>query len=211
MSSRQRRSSARGAEALARASTLRRRMAALLREPGAVRRLCSGTVMAEAAIVFKDVNKWLANSCARENNLSIAAGEVWWWRAVGIGQVHVIRCVTARAVQSATWSCGGRHHRPAGEHAPADEGGRSSSVTVPHMTASKTSCWRRMKVRRRSRAEAERPARALWARGLPRSRALTGILGRPAAAGGHRAGAGAAAEISLREPTSALARVINEG
>ena len=127
--------------------------------------------MAEAAIVFKDVNKWFGKLHVLENiNLSIGAGEVVVvCGPSGSGKSTLIRCVNGlERVQSGDVVVLGDGITRRGVNLPALRtrvGMVFQSFNLfPHMTALENIMLAPMKVRRLSRAEAEKAARALMVR-----------------------------------------------
>jgi polar amino acid transport system ATP-binding protein len=127
--------------------------------------------MAEAAIVFKDVNKWFGKLHVLENiNLSIEAGEVVVvCGPSGSGKSTLIRCVNGlERVQSGDVVVLGDGITRRGVNLPALRtrvGMVFQSFNLfPHMTALENIMLAPMKVRKLSRAEAEKAARALMVR-----------------------------------------------
>jgi polar amino acid transport system ATP-binding protein len=127
--------------------------------------------MAEAAIVFKDVNKWFGKLHVLENiNLSIGAGEVVVvCGPSGSGKSTLIRCVNGlERVQSGDVVVLGDGITRRGVNLPALRtrvGMVFQSFNLfPHMTALENIMLAPMKVRKLSRAEAEKAARALMVR-----------------------------------------------
>jgi polar amino acid transport system ATP-binding protein len=127
--------------------------------------------MAEAAIVFKDVNKWFGKLHVLENiNLSIGAGEVVVvCGPSGSGKSTLIRCVNGlERVQSGDVVVLGDGITRRGVNMPALRtrvGMVFQSFNLfPHMTALENIMLAPMKVRKLSRAEAEKAARALMVR-----------------------------------------------
>jgi polar amino acid transport system ATP-binding protein len=127
--------------------------------------------MAESAIVFKDVNKWFGKLHVLEDiNLSIAAGEVVVvCGPSGSGKSTLIRCVNGlERVQAGDIVVLGDAISRRGVNLPALRtrvGMVFQSFNLfPHMTALENVMLAPMKVRKLSRAEAERTAQALMAR-----------------------------------------------
>src|SRR5688572_15695273 len=127
--------------------------------------------MAEAAILFKDVNKWFGKLHVLENiNLSIAAGEVVVvCGPSGSGKSTLIRCVNGlERVQDGEIVVLGDSITRRGVNLPALRtrvGMVFQSFNLfPHMTALENIMLAPMKVRRMSRGDAETTARALMAR-----------------------------------------------
>ena len=127
--------------------------------------------MAEPAIVFKDVNKWFGKlHVLQDISLSIATGEVVVvCGPSGSGKSTLIRCVNGlERVQSGDLVVLGDAITRRGINLPALRtrvGMVFQSFNLfPHMTALENVMLAPMKVRKLSRAEAERAAQALIAR-----------------------------------------------
>ena len=127
--------------------------------------------MAEAAIVFKDVNKWFGKLHVLDDiNLSVAAGEVVVvCGPSGSGKSTLIRCVNGlERVQGGDIVVLGEPITKRGVNLPALRtrvGMVFQSFNLfPHMTALENVMLAPMKVRRLSRADAEKTARALMTR-----------------------------------------------
>jgi ABC-type polar amino acid transport system ATPase subunit len=127
--------------------------------------------MAEAAIVFKDVNKWFGKLHVLDDiNLSIATGEVVVvCGPSGSGKSTLIRCVNGlERVQGGDIVVLGDTITRRGVNLPALRtrvGMVFQSFNLfPHMTAQENIMLAPMKVRRLSRAEAQRTAQALMDR-----------------------------------------------
>ncbi len=127
--------------------------------------------MAEAAIVFKDVNKWFGKlHVLQDINLSIAAGEVVVvCGPSGSGKSTLIRCVNGlERVQSGDIAVLGEPITRRGVNLPALRtrvGMVFQSFNLfPHMTALENIMLAPMKVRKLSRAAAEREAQTLMTR-----------------------------------------------
>jgi ABC-type polar amino acid transport system ATPase subunit len=127
--------------------------------------------MAEPAIVFKDVNKWFGKLHVLDAiNLSIGTGEVVVvCGPSGSGKSTLIRCVNGlERVQKGDIVVLGDSITRRGVNLPALRtrvGMVFQSFNLfPHMTALENIMLAPMKVRRLSRAEAEKTARALMVR-----------------------------------------------
>jgi ABC-type polar amino acid transport system ATPase subunit len=127
--------------------------------------------MAEAAIVFKDVNKWFGKLHVLDDiNLSVATGEVVVvCGPSGSGKSTLIRCVNGlERVQGGDIVVLGEPITKRGVNLPALRtrvGMVFQSFNLfPHMTALENVMLAPMKVRRLSRADAEKTARALMTR-----------------------------------------------
>src|SRR5919205_1601828 len=127
--------------------------------------------MADAAIVFKDVNKWFGKLHVLDDiNLSVATGEVVVvCGPSGSGKSTLIRCVNGlERVQSGDIVVLGESIGRRGVNLPALRtrvGMVFQSFNLfPHMTALENVMLAPMKVRKLSRAEAEQTARALMTR-----------------------------------------------
>jgi polar amino acid transport system ATP-binding protein len=127
--------------------------------------------MAEAAIVFKDVDKWFGKLHVLDQiNLSIATGEVVVvCGPSGSGKSTLIRCVNGlERVQKGDIAVLGDSVTGRGVDLPALRtrvGMVFQSFNLfPHMTALENIMLAPMKVRRLSRAEAEKTARTLMVR-----------------------------------------------
>ena len=127
--------------------------------------------MAEAAIVFKDVNKWFGKLHVLDDiNLSVATGEVVVvCGPSGSGKSTLIRCVNGlERVQGGDIVVLGEPITKRGVNLPALRtrvGMVFQSFNLfPHMTALENVMLAPMKVRKLSRADAEKTARALMTR-----------------------------------------------
>ena len=127
--------------------------------------------MAEAAIVFKDVNKWFGKLHVLDDiNLSIEAGEVVVvCGPSGSGKSTLIRCVNGlERVQGGDIVVLGETITRRGVNLPALRtrvGMVFQSFNLfPHMTALENVMLAPMKVRKLSRADAERTAQMLMVR-----------------------------------------------
>ena len=178
--------------------------------------------MADAAIVFKDVNKWFGKLHVLDNiNLSVASGEVVVvCGPSGSGKSTLIRCVNGlERVQGGEIVVLGESMTRRGVNLPALRtrvGMVFQSFNLfPHMTALENVMLAPMKVRRLSRADAERTARALMTR--------VGLADKPAnnqanLSGGQQQRVAIARALAMEpkimlfdEPTSALdPEMINE-
>ena len=127
--------------------------------------------MAEAAIVFKDVNKWFGKLHVLDDiNLSVATGEVVVvCGPSGSGKSTLIRCVNGlERVQGGDIVVLGEPITKRGVNLPALRtrvGMVFQSFNLfPHMTALENVMLAPMKVRKLSRTDAEKTARALMTR-----------------------------------------------
>src|SRR5919109_2706206 len=127
--------------------------------------------MAEPAIVFKDVNKWFGKLHVLDDiSLAIASGEVVVvCGPSGSGKSTLIRCVNGlERVQAGEIVVLGDAVTRRGVNLPAlrTRVGMvfQSFNLLPHMTALENVMLAPMKVRKLSRADAERTARALMVR-----------------------------------------------
>src|ERR671926_667598 len=127
--------------------------------------------MADAAIVFKDVNKWFGKLHVLDDiNLSVATGEVVVvCGPSGSGKSTLIRCVNGlERVQGGDIVVLGEPITKRGVNLPALRtrvGMVFQSFNLfPHMTALENVMLAPMKVRKLSRADAEKTARALMTR-----------------------------------------------
>jgi polar amino acid transport system ATP-binding protein len=127
--------------------------------------------MADAAIVFKDVNKWFGKLHVLDDiNLSVATGEVVVvCGPSGSGKSTLIRCVNGlERVQGGDIVVLGEPITKRGVNLPALRtrvGMVFQSFNLfPHMTALENVMLAPMKVRKLSRADADKTARALMTR-----------------------------------------------
>jgi len=127
--------------------------------------------MAEAAIVFKDVNKWFGKLHVLDDiNLSVATGEVVVvCGPSGSGKSTLIRCVNGlERVQGGDIVVLGEPITKRGVNLPALRtrvGMVFQSFNLfPHMTALENVMLAPIRVRKLSRADAEKTARALMTR-----------------------------------------------